>query len=401
MFNHPFRALLAGLGVVFGVAAVIAMMAISEGARVESLRQIQVLGVDKIILRSVKPDTVAGASSGMDAYGLVETDLAHVRDHLDNVADIIPIRNLRKEVSHELGGAKIGLFATTPAFMELTRSQLWRGEGRFLLPADEDAANPVCVVGRDAARSLFAYEHAIGRDLLVNGVTYRVVGVLENSYSYTLEGGHDVNHQVFIPMATAQAYYGTISMGANRAMTKVEYDYLYVLVNDVEGILDTSRRLRNYFGKTHAEADVAIDVPYELLKQKEGTQRIFTIVMASIAAISLLVGGIGIMNIMMANVYERMREIGTRRALGARSRDILHQFLFESIFQTAVGGVIGVGVGYGLAKVVQAYAGMPTEITASSVLVSLVVSVLTGVLFGTFPAWKAANLDPIVALRHE
>ena len=186
-----------------------------------------------------------------------------------------------------------------------------------------------------------------------------------------------------------------------RERVGVDYDFLYIKVDDVNYLPDTVKRLRNYLDTTRDTRDFEVQVPYELLLQEEATQRVFSIVMGSIAAISLLVGGIGIMNIMLANIFERTREIGTRRALGARKRDILFQFLLESTILTALGGGVGLTLGILIARLVEHFAHMNTAITMPSVVVSLAVSIFTGVIFGTYPAWKAANLDPIEALRHE
>jgi putative ABC transport system permease protein len=395
---HPVRAGLAALGVVFGVAAVIAMLAISKGAEEEALRQIQVLGTDKIVLQSVQPFDASGEQKRIDMYGITEADRVHIGEQFDNISAILPIRDLRQNLFKRATQTQIGVFACPPNFAELTRSAVT--SGRFILPADEQDTNPVCVLGDGAARELFAFENPVGKNLTIGGSLMRVVGIINNPNSYQLPGGHGLNGQVYVPMRTARALFGATTNDNNR-LTRIDYDYLYIVVADVGSIIDTAERLRTYMGTTHDKTDWEVTVPYELLKQKEATQRIFSVVMGSIAAISLLVGGIGIMNIMLANVYERMREIGTRRALGARSRDILTQFLIESVALTSAGGVVGVALGWCLTKAVESYASMPIIITPSSVIISVAVSIATGVLFGTFPAWKAANLDPIVALRHE
>jgi len=230
-----------------------------------------------------------------------------------------------------------------------------------------------------------------------------VVGILDNPRGARLAGQYDLGNLVYIPFATGNAVFGAMlpAEGSPHERVGVDYDFLYIKVISVDSLPDTVKRLRNYLGTTRDTRDFEVQVPYELLLQEEATQRVFRIVMGSIAAISLLVGGIGIMNIMLANILERTREIGTRRALGARKRDILFQFLLESTILTGLGGGIGLALGAAIARLVEHFARMNTAVTLPSVGVSLAVSVFTGVIFGTYPAWKAATLDPIEALRHE
>jgi len=218
---------------------------------------------------------------------------------------------------------------------------------------------------------------------------------------------YNINNIVYVPFDMATALWGDRSDTKRMGSEAVAYSFLYLQVRDLDGLPDTVSRLKTYLSKTHTSVDYELQVPFELLKTAERTQRIFTIVMTSIAAIALLVGGIGIMNIMLANIYERTREIGIRRALGARRRDILLQFLSESIVLTFTGGVLGVLLGIVTAYTVEWIARANGEtsitvvITLSSLTVSLIVAVTTGLTFGTYPAWKAANLDPLIALRHE
>ena len=193
--------------------------------------------------------------------------------------------------------------------------------------------------------------------------------------------------------------YNTLMSIFNKDYQAVEADFVYVRVDDLNYLENTADRIRTYLEETHEITDYTISVPYELLLTEKATQRVFTVVMGSIAAISLLVGGIGIMNIMLANIYERTKEIGTLRALGAPRRTILIQFLFEAITLTGLGGILGVGIGLLIAALIKHTADMPTIVTPLSVTVALTVSVLTGVVFGTHPAWKAASLSPIEALR--
>lgn len=393
---HPFRAFLAGLGVVFGVGAVVGMLAIGEGARIESIRQIQEMGVNKIIIRSLA--NKGKADDYPVDFGIREQDLLHIQEHFDNIEAILPISQWRGRFSSQWFEKERGDILGVPIeFPDITNSNLMKGKSRFISQKDYDEVAPVCVLGSRIAETLFQFRDPIGESVSIVGEFFTVIGVLDHPADRELAGLGSINSMIYIPTESGLTYWSEpVERGA-----VVQYKLLYIVVEDVEQIENTSRRLEAYFRSTHKEKDYEIILPFELMKQQEATQRIFTIVMASIASISLLVGGIGIMNIMLANIYERMREIGTRRALGATRKDILIQFLVESMMLTAIGGAIGAAVGIFLAFLVAQYADMPTSVTLFSVLISLGVSVMTGIVFGSFPAWKAANLSPIEALRHE
>ena len=405
---HKIRSVLTSLGIIFGVGSVISMLSISQGAKEQALASIEAMGIDKIIVSSRKPpmegkDT-SNASATTQTYGLTLADLQHIRQ-MENVKRVTVARNTRQKIMKGITLLELTLIGVDPAFLKDSNSNLI--QGRWLAPGDYLMKAPNCVVGRNVKRKLFnlGEQNIIGSRITVENHVYNVVGVIENNHGTNILGIGKPDDMIIIPMTTSQAKYGnrssTVSTGTLQ-VEEVEYDTFIVTVEDTFYIDYTSKRIAAYLDKTHgARRDWEKLVPYDLLLQKEKTQNIFTIVMASIAGISLLVGGIGIMNIMLANVYERRKEIGTRRALGAKKNDIIIQFLLETIFLTFLGGAIGVGMGIGIAEVVAKYAGMPVAFSLWFILLALAISAAIGILFGTYPAWKAAQQNPIDVLRAE
>jgi putative ABC transport system permease protein len=402
---HKFRSALATLGIIFGVASVEAMVSISEGARSEALGRITALGVDNIMIRSMKPtDAGKGGAANADRnilqYGLLRRDLEHVRITC-NPRFAVGSRNMRTKV-YTPGGQQLDVtvIATEPEYLPLTRSGMQRG--RFLTAADQTQYARVAVMGIQAARKVFGFEDPMGQTVRIAQDHYRVVGILDNAAAVKDAGGDDINNQVFIPLATARALNGDVSAQSSagqREVTNIELDAIALQLPDTDLVPPVAARLENYFEQTHKLKDYQFLVPFELLRQKAATQRIFTVVMASIAGLSLLIGGIGIMNIMLANVYDRRKEIGTRRALGARRADIMGQFVLEAAVLTTLGGMVGVGVGYGLARAISLYADWPTVISPVAIALGLGISSLTGIVFGLWPARQAARTNPIEALR--
>jgi len=408
---HKVRSILTSLGIIFGVGSVISMLSISEGAKRQALAQIESMGIDKIIVYTKKPSSTgkdvskSSSNSYLEAYGLTEADLKHI-EGMDNVDRVSTALNTRRKVLKGTRRLDCLLIGASSDFLDASRSEIVKG--RWLSPADFAAARPVCVLGRDAARRLFniGEREIVGSIVRVEDCAFSVSGVLENNCGTQILGVGSPNDMIIIPMSSADALYSRTayqSEGASqRTITKVDYDSFIARVKDLAFIDHTSKRIAAYLEKTHQDVkDWGLLVPLELLKQREQTQNIFTIVMSSIAGISLLVGGVGIMNIMLANVYERRREIGTRRALGAKKSDILIQFLMETVFLTSIGGLTGVALGVVISELVTRYAGWPTSFSIWYVCLALAISAGVGIAFGTYPAWKAAQQNPIDVLRAE
>jgi len=404
------RALLTMLGIVIGVAAVIAMLSISEGAKRDTLEQIRVLGVNNLRVRSVKP-VITERKKEEEAnqnwifkYGLRQEELLRFPKILPDVETVVPIRELRKDVWAGDSKTDVSVVGTTS---ELADVLGYRARyGRFLTTVDERSLARVCVLGSEARRKLFRFKPWVGQDVLVGDAYFRVVGVMEDKSAKSSGGINlpNLNNQVYVPYATAMAVYGTTSIKGSAGKFEaisVEVDEAILRIRGEDRIVPVGRSLRHALERLHPLGDFEVIVPLELLRQSQKTQRTFTIVMASIAALSLLVGGIGIMNIMLANVAERRKEIGTRRALGARKRDIRRQFLMESVLLSLLGGVLGIALGAGGARLIQIAAGWQTVVSPIAVGLAFAVATAAGVVFGTWPAIKAASVDPIVALRDE
>ncbi|MBE6379512.1 MAG: FtsX-like permease family protein [Lentisphaerae bacterium] len=405
---HKVRSILTSLGIIFGVGSVIAMLAVSEGAKRAALQQIEAMGIDKIIIYSQKPPP-SGADSQTsrsiqyaESYGLTNIDLVNLQK-MDNIKRVTVVRNVRKNVLKGLDRLDVKLVAVTPDFLEDSGSEI--ESGRWLTPADMKNKQPVCVIGTEARRKLFALGQTdvVGSLLRIDTESYKIVGVLRNDMGTQYPELGTPGNMVFIPYTLSEALFGSFTISKETAVpvvTQIDYDVFIVSVDKLEYIDNTANRVTQYFNTSHSKVkDWDIIIPLDLLKQREATQNIFTIVMSSIAGISLIVGGIGIMNIMLASVYERRKEIGTRRALGAQKGDILFQFLIETVFLTSMGGILGILLGVGISKIITHYANMPTYYSPVSIIAALLISSFVGVLFGTYPAWKAAQQNPIDVLR--
>ncbi len=406
---HRLRSILTTLGVVLGVASVIVMLAIGEAARFEALRQLQDLGANTIVLRSVKPQDPVDTKKGNDltSYGLKRADLERIRMTLPTVSAASPMREYRKTVRVANRKLDTRIVTVTPDF--LTDNNIKLQSGRSIESLDEEAFANVCVLGSTAAELLFPTSNPIGRSVNIEDLddnrSYVVIGVTE---SKSLPGGGGANSETgdfervcFIPFRSDRARFGEtlITIKSGYQVEKIEISQITVTVDRMENVARTADVLRSMMSQFHPEGDVTLFVPLDLLRKADETQRLFTLVLGAIAGISLIVGGIGIMNIMLATVTERTKEIGIRRALGAKRSDIAMQFLVEAIVLTCGGGIIGVGIGLAFAEGTRELFGVPTIVKLWSPLVAFGVSVAVGLVSGLYPARRAADLDPIDALR--
>jgi len=403
---HKLRSFLTMLGVVFGVGSVIAMLSVGEGASKEALEQIYKLGSNNIIINSIKSveeESSSTTRSYMSIYGLTYEDHLRISESFNTVTQAVPVKIIRK--NSRLGERTMDLrvVGTTPVWFDLVPRAVIAG--RILMPSDIKKNAPVAVLTEHGARKLLAAESTIGRDIRIGGEQFKVIGIVKSESG--LAGNIQVPDQqvdVYIPIEVARLYFGDVvskRTSGSRERQKVELHQIIVQVDDRTNVESTAKGIEEMLKRFHKKKDYLISVPLALLRQAEATKRTYNIVLGSIAGISLLVGGIGIMNIMLASVTERTREIGIRRAIGAKRRQIISQFLIETIVLSTIGGMIGIGVGVFIPWLITHFSEMPTVVTTKSIVLPLVISAGIGIVFGLYPAMRAANVDPIVALRHE
>jgi putative ABC transport system permease protein len=415
LWMHRLRSMLTMLGIVFGVCSVIAMLAIGEGASREAQRAIARLGSTNLIVETVRPaeeQTDQSQEEGATSYGLTYADAESIRNTIPSVEVTVPIREIDQEARYLNRKIAIKIVGTIPWYTEISPIRLMRG--RFLSSTDLYHRLAVCVIEDQVARRLFAFDDPLGMDVKIYGSYYRVIGIVSQTalgqtgafgtkLSAASESG-GVAGNVYIPLTTAKCRFPELDFrfsGGSGKAEKVELQKITVKVDSASQVLPIRDILDALLARIHDKQDYHIVVPLELLRQAARTRRIFSIVLGSIAAISLLVGGIGIMNIMLATVSERTREIGIRRALGARKRDIIIQFLSETLLLTLAGGVLGIILGSLIPALVTHFGRMPTVITGGSLVLAFGISAAVGITFGMYPAYRAANMDPIESLRHE
>ncbi len=419
LLMHKLRSLLTMLGVILGVGSVIAMLAIGEGSKREALEQLRQLGASNVIIRSVKPgqNDTGESSSGSGSqssvsrvleYGLKYRDLERMEATLPTIREAVAISLVRKDTqyrSRRITNARI--LGTSAKYMTVKNLAVRRG--RFLSGTDEELGTNVAVLGAGAADKLFSFEDPIGKVIQIGPNAFTVVGVLDTQDSGSAVSGavgqQNFNNDIYIPLSSIRRRFGELQMilsSGSRTFERTQLSEITLTVDDENYVSQTADMARKILELEHDDGkDFEIQVPLELMRQAEREKRIWNLVLGSIAGISLLVGGIGIMNIMLASVTERTREIGIRRALGARRSDITLQFLMETTVLSSTGGLLGVVFGITIPLVVASLSEIESSFSLWSIALAFSISVGIGIIFGLYPARRAALMDPIEALRHQ
>ncbi|MEX2566784.1 MAG: ABC transporter permease [Cyclobacteriaceae bacterium] len=416
------RSLLTALGIIFGVAAVIAMLAIGTGAQQEIMEQIKLVGVNNIVIEpvveqleeEVDESTSVGREKSKFSPGLKMEDVKAIQNIIPGINRISPEIVMDTYIVKSGIRRSAKLVGITPSYFEVLDFNL--KNGKMFTEINMEKGDAVCIIGRNVQSRFFPNENPIGKKIKSGNQWLEVIGILEerivSESSISKLGIRDFNMDVYVPIQTMLIRYRNRDLvtesrlnedngGGNNANYH-QLDKIVVQVNESEALTPTAEVLSKMLERRHFNVvDFEITIPELLLKQQQRTQNIFNIVLGAIAGISLLVGGIGIMNIMLASVMERIKEIGLRLSLGAKKTDIVNQFLFESVMISVSGGIIGVILGIILAHLVSTFADFPTVITLSSILLSFGVAATVGLVFGITPAKRAASQDPITSLRYE
>jgi putative ABC transport system permease protein len=420
LWLHKLRAFLSVLGIIIGTSAVIALMAFGEGSMQDALDDIKRQGATNIIIKSEKPpdDSATGRRASIANYGITNKDFERF-ETIDDVIRLVPMRVFPQEVRRLERMHITRVVATTPAYTEVNQLEL--ASGRFLTEDDGRKMLNVVVLGANTADRLFPFNDPLGQTVNIGQHDYKVIGVIKERMPTGGTGGsqaaENFNNDLYMPLETSRRRFGEtifLRQTGSRSGEKVELSQVTLTmeaeVDNPEGrekVKALGNLIRDMLEKSHLKKDWAVTVPLDRLEEAERAQTRFTRLLVAIALISLVVGGIGIMNIMLATVTERTREIGIRRALGAKRRDITLQFLVEAVVQTTVGGLLGVAIGLGAVFIVPLvstqifHAPLPAKVHVPSIFLAFSFSIFVGVAFGMYPALRAAKLDPIEALRHE
>ena len=439
VFSNKLRSLLTALGIIFGVAAVIAMLAIGNGAQQEVLEQIKLVGVNNIVIKPIieqKEENLEEKDSEKEkkkfSPGLTMRDIRSIQQTIPGLKKLSPEIVLETNVTRKGRRRSAKLVGVEPSYFEIYNFELYKG--KFFTPEQITLGAPVCVIGQGIKTRFFPTENAIGKNIKVGTIWLTVVGVLNERFvsknSISKLGIRDYNMDVYAPLQTILVRYrnrdlvtadairlaamkrqGNVFIGGgnnNQATDEKELknyhqiDRLVIQVDETARLEPAAEIISRLLERRHYEViDYEIEIPEMLLKQEQRTKDIFNYVLFAIACISLLVGGIGIMNIMLASVLERIKEIGLRLSIGAKKTDVIQQFLFEAVMISVSGGVIGIILGVSMAYIVSEIIDIPTIVSFASILLSFGVSASVGLIFGIAPARKAANQDPITSLRYE
>ncbi len=403
---HKLRSFLTMLGVVCGVGSVIGMLAVGEGASKEAIESLRRLGSTNIMIYSMKPveeESQSAQRVRVSIYGLTYEDYDRIIESNPSVKRAAPAKLIRKQGSLGDRTMELRLVGTTEVWFDLVKRDILAG--RVITRSDVEKKRPACVLTEAGARKLLAGYSTIGQTIKVGTEVFQVVGIVKSEFwqSGSIQTP-DSEIDAYVPISTARERFGdffVMRTSGSNIQELVELHQIIVEVNSTDRVESVADSITAMLRKTHNKVDYTVRVPLAQLKETEATKRRFNLVLGSIAGISLLVGGIGIMNIMLASVTERTREIGLRRAIGAKKRQIVGQFLIETVVLSTCGGLIGIVTGIGLPWLIEYFLHTPTEVPMYSIILSLGISMTVGIVFGIYPAMRAANLDPIVALRNE
>jgi putative ABC transport system permease protein len=419
LWLHKLRSFLSVLGIIIGTSAVISLMGFGKGSMDDALEDIRRQGTTNVIIRSVKPtdDNTQSKTRWIANYGLTWKDYERFL-MIDTVVGSVPMRIFPQDVRYLDREVQVRLVATTQDYARINRFEM--ASGRFIVDGedqhdegDDQRFRNVIVLGAAVARQLFPFEQPVGRAVVMNKAQYLVIGVVKDR---TPRGGgadggisEEYNKDVYIPVRTCRVRYGErviFRQGGGRTAEQVELHQITLTVGDISQVRSTGDVVRDMLQQSHVKKDFEVSVPLDRLEAAERARDRYNMLLALIASISLLVGGIGIMNIMLATVTERTREIGIRRALGAKRRDITMQFIIEAVVQTGIGGLVGMLLGllvvFGVPLVARVVfrGNLPARLDPVSIVLAMGVAVIVGVAFGYYPARRASHLDPIEALRH-
>jgi len=406
VWRHKTRSFLTMLGMVFGVGSVIAMLAVGEGASQQALESIKRLGSENIMVLSVKPGSEESGSSGaqrgkLAVYGLLYDDEKRIRETVPGVVMTVPARMTRRTARLNERQLEMRVVETVPEWFQVVQRPILAG--RVLTAHDMRIRANVCVLTEHGVRRLLAAEETIGQRIRIASGVFEVIGIVQNETGGSVRAP-DSEADAYIPITTGTKFFGEANIrysAGGMEGEKVELSQIIVKMADTSVVESGSKAIQAVLERFHKKKDFRIDVPLTLLREAERTKRTYNIVLGAIAGISLLVGGIGIMNIMLASVTERTKEIGIRRAIGARRSRIVVQFLINTCVLSIGGGLVGLILGVAIPFLITLFTDMPTVVQPYSLVLAFGISAGIGIVFGLYPAMRAAALDPIEALRRD